>query len=50
MDLQRHMSWSHLCSVIGGKIVRFVYIGEMVDHRCLNFLFIIACCSIFKVN
>jgi len=40
LDFQRHMSWSVLCSVRWEVIVHFVDIGGIVDHHCLNLLFI----------
>ena len=40
--IQCHMSWSLLCSMICGKRRLFVFFnGGIVDHHCLNFLFII---------
>lgn len=41
MDLQRHMSWPFLCSVVWDwVIVRFLNIGGIVTHHCLNLIFI----------
>ena len=44
LDFQHHMLWSILCSVSSVEvevIVGFIGIGGIVDHHCLNFLFII---------
>ena len=42
LDFQRHMPWSFFVfrELRWEVIVRFVDIGGLVDHHCLNFLFI----------
>ena len=42
LNFERHMSWSFfvLSEWRGEMIVGFVDIGGIVDHHCLNFLFI----------
>jgi hypothetical protein len=39
-----HMSWSFSCSIIGGErwLLDLVEINGIVDHHCLNFIFIIS--------
>ena len=40
-DLDFHTSWSLWCSMMREVVVCFVDIGGIIDHHCLNFLFII---------